>query len=304
MKTTVNAEIIENQDYGVAKLATNVNIISKVKEIEANVKQRIDDLELDKIKATEENKAKITALRIQLNKERQGYEDDVKSIKKLVNEPVKLLESEMKTKVKVLYEDSVNLLQKKIDAITELQKKENDKYALDFYESLVKDGKPRLGGEFKDIPWTYGHGSSKKSIRDTVNNHFESVKKDLFIIDNHEHSSQLEKLWLQYNYNLGDALTKLQEQLILAEQLLKSRTESLEREKLEQEERIRKLEAEQAKIEIEKAAERAAKEKEVEVIAAEEILDYYFKIELTNSQLDKFVSFLVDNEIDFTILDK
>lgn len=299
--SVIEAEIVESkpQTYDIAILNNKVDIVSRVDEIAADVERRIAELNLDKIEATEENKKKITAMRTALNAELNQYAADIKAINKIINEPLDLLKSQVKTKIEVLYKSKIEMLKEKLEAITREQAKPNEDYAATYFANKKKSVNIRIDVKYEDIPWTFGFNSSKKSIRDTCDAYFEKIQQGLVIVDNHEYKEQLEALWIKEKYDIGQALLALQTQINLANQILKQKEAKLiaEQERLEKQlEEQKRIEAAQAQIKAEAEAAVTSGPPVVEVLT-----EYSLKVEVTEKQLERLVSFLVDEDIEFEL---
>lgn len=289
--------------YDIAILTNITAISSKVDAIVVKVKDRIAELKLDELEATEDNKKVIRETRAELNKEKQKYEEDLKAIDKIINKELDELKKQVKEKIKPLYAEQDKLLAEKLEKITAKQLEENEAYSQEYYIAKLKSEPHRLGVRYEDIPWSFGFNSSKKSIRETCDAHFESVGKALIIIDNHEYKMQLEELWIKNKFNIGDALTELQTQLALADQLLKQKEAArLEQEKKAAELKVQKEQREAEAAQIKQEQQEALKVEVEELPAIEEITEYALKIEVTDSQLEILVQFMLTNEIDFELI--
>lgn len=291
--------------YDIAVINNSVDMTSKIDEIVKKVKKRIADLKLETIAATEENKKVLKDTRADLNKEVQKYEEEIKSIDKMINAGLDELKKQYKEKIKVLYSLTDKELKDKIEEITNQQIKENEDYSKEYYNSKLKSMPLRLGVRYEDVPWDFKFNSSKKSIRTTCDEHFEKIEKALMVIDTHTYKTQLEEIWIKKKYDLGEALVELQTQLAIADKIVEQK---LEAEKLKNERAVeqQRLEAERTTKQAEaKAVQKKSLEvKPVEIIpVVEEILDYAFTFEMTDSQLQKLINFLVEEDITFTLVE-
>ena len=308
MPEIIEAEVVETksvvQTYDLAILNNIAVLTSRVDEIVSSTKKKITDLKLNELKATEENKQIIRQTRADLNKEKARYNDDLKAIDAVINKELNELKKQVKEKILPLYAEQDKVLAEKLEAITAEQLKENTEYAKTYYAAKLKSMPLRIGVRYEDIPWSFNFNSSKKSIRETCDAHFTEVEKGLTIIDNHDFKNQLETLWIKHKFNIGDALTELQTQLAMADQLMKQKEAAkLAQEKREAElaEQKRLAEEKRTKEEVER---KAALEVVVEpIVAVEEITDYLLKIEVTDKQLEKLIAYMMENEIDFELVE-
>lgn len=278
-------------NYDIAVVNNAAEITSRIDEIVLKVQERINNLKLDTISATEDNKKVLRNTRAELNKEVKQYEEDLKQIDSMINAGFNELKKQYKEKIKSLYKNTDEELKEKIEEITREQLKENQNYSKEYYESKLKSMPLRIGVEYNDIPWDFNFNSSKKSIRDTINNHFEAVEKALLIIDNHEYKDQLQELWVKNKFNLGNALIELQEQIALANKLLKAKEEELKK-------REEEIEVKESEIK-EEIIEEITHEPSLKV---EELISYIFELEMTDSQLYTLINFLENEDIEFKLL--
>lgn len=310
-KIIVEAELVEDNVYDIATLNSRVDIESKVDQLLANVSREIASLNLGDIKAEVENKGNITNQRVKLNNDLKKYAEDIKEIGRKINEPLDILKEQFAKKVKPVYEETIAMLQGKIDDISSHQLQVKIDYSKEYYENKLKSVTFRKGVAYEDIPHKININSSLISMRTVIDDHFESVEKALIVIDQHEFKEELEELWIKHNYNIGDALAELQLDIIKAEKLLKDRTdrERKEREELEfklaEEKRKREEEALKAK-EVVPEPEPEPEiikdvEEEVKLDVLEEVTDYLFELKMTESELSELISFLMERNIIFDL---
>lgn len=277
-------------NYDIAVVNNTAEITSRIDEIVLRVQKRIEDLNLKTIDATEDNKKILRDTRAELNKEVKQYEEDLKQIELMVNSGFNELKKQYKEKIKSLYKLTDDELKEKIDEITQEQLKENQDYSKEYYEAKLKSMPFRIGVEYDDIPWDFTFNSSKKSIRDTANNHFEAVEEALKIIDNHKYKNELEAFWKYNKFNLGKALIELENQLAIANKYIKAQEEELKK-------REEKIEAKEIEIK-----EEIKEEIKISNLKVEELISYVFELEMTDSQLSKLVNFLENENIEFNLL--
>lgn len=277
-------------NYDIAVVNNTAEITSRIDEIVLRVQKRIEDLNLKTIDATEDNKKILRDTRAELNKEVKQYEEDLKQIELMVNSGFNELKKQYKEKIKSLYKLTDDELKEKIDEITQEQLKENQDYSKEYYEAKLKSMPLRIGVEYDDVPWDFTFNSSKKSIRDTANNHFEAVEEALKIIDNHKYKNELEAFWKYNKFNLGKALIELENQLAIANKYIKAQEEELKK-------REEKIEAKEIEIK-----EEIKEEIKISNLKVEELISYVFELEMTDSQLSKLVNFLENENIEFNLL--
>jgi hypothetical protein len=277
-------------NYDIAVVNNTAEITSRIDEIVLRVQKRIEDLNLKTIDATEDNKKILRDTRAELNKEVKQYEEDLKQIELMINSGFNELKKQYKEKIKSLYKLTDDELKEKIDEITQEQLKENQDYSKEYYEAKLKSMPLRIGVEYDDVPWDFTFNSSKKSIRDTANNHFEAVEEALKIIDNHKYKNELEAFWKYNKFNLGKALIELENQLAIANKYIKAQEEELKK-------REEKIEAKEIEIK-----EEIKEEIKISNLKVEELISYVFELEMTDSQLYRLVNFLENENIEFNLL--
>ena len=277
-------------NYDIAVVNNTAEITSRIDEIVLRVQKRIEDLNLKTIDATEDNKKILRDTRAELNKEVKQYEEDLKQIELMINSGFNELKKQYKEKIKSLYKLTDDELKEKIDEITQEQLKENQDYSKEYYEAKLKSMPLRIGVEYDDILWDFTFNSSKKSIRDTANNHFEAVEEALKIIDNHKYKNELEAFWKYNKFNLGKALIELENQLAIANKYIKAQEEELKK-------REEKIEAKEIEIK-----EEIKEEIKISNLKVEELISYVFELEITDSQLSRLINFLENENIEFNLL--
>lgn len=305
-KIIIDAELIDTT-YDVATLDGKVSIITRVDELLAKINKEIEELNLDELTTDVDNKKRITERRVQLRADLNKYEDDIKEISKVINEPLDLLKQQFNEKIKPVYLENIELVKDKLDVITELQLKEKTDYAKTYHANKLKSVDFTTAVSYEDVPWNININSSLISIRRTVDEHFKSIEQALFVIDNHEFKDRLTELWIENKYDLGKAMVELQTEITKAEKLLADRIEN-ERKQKEAAELRAKLQAETIE---------ANKQKEVEpvkevipeapvkesVVMPEEIVPYLFQFELTDTELSDLINYLSDKNIEYTLVE-
>lgn len=295
-------------NFEVAVLNNEIDITSRMDALTAEWKRKIEELDIDNIAPIEDNKKKLVALRVDLNAAINSYDEEITKLNKLVTAPITELRNQYKNKLKPELSDEIEKLKNKIAEITKLQLAENENYAKEYLANKTKASELKEAISYKDIPWKFNHDSSKKSIRDAVDAHFKAVEDALLVINNHPYSTQLKELWYKYDLDLGKAMVDLQQQLILAEQLLAQKLASEKAQKEAAEKALLQAEADKAKLEEElknKVQEEVVEvpiNTEVEVPVFESIDEYTFKAELTESQLETLINYFVDNDISFDLI--
>jgi len=287
-------------------VASTLNDAEQLKQLMLTVEKQakenilaegIDDLAIEgTADEMKENKKKVKEVRSKLNKEIGVVDEKIKLLNAEVTKGIKNLKSLYKDKVKILYDNADKVLKDKIDKITELQLKENEDYSREYWSKKLAAEPLRLGVAYEDIPWDFKYDSSQTSIRKTCNKHFESVTSALLVIDTHEYKDKLEKLWKKHGYVLGDALVELQQQLISAQELVDAKLAKQAEVRMVREPVVEEPVAVKTIIAVGPVVE--------QLPAVEEIDDYFFRIEMTDTQLEKFVEYLSNEDIDFELVEQ
>lgn len=216
-------------------------------ELEAAVKQKIAAYE--NIVYTEDNMKQAKADRAELNKLTKAIEDRRKKVKSIIMEPYTTFESEIK-EVLELIEEPVGIIDKQVKAFEDQQKEEKKKSIQKSYDEVIGDLAEVLPFEkvfdSRYLNQTYKLATAQADVKAKI----EKVRTDLETIDSLES---------KYKLNAKDVYIKTMD---LSKALAENKRLSDLEEKLEAEKR-RKAEAEKKRLEEERrkaAEERAAEE--------------------------------------------
>lgn len=279
-----NQEIINEQ---VVVLSQNAVIdYSGIDRIIKSVKSRIEQLNIDEIEATEENKSVLKELRSELNRELADYENARKEIKKKVDEPYKEFEQAYKP-LKELYDDASNTLREKVNTIEDTQREEK-RNNLELYFNELKvlankelEEKVKLNLNFlcfNHLDLSITLSASETSLKKQIKEALEIVKNDLLVISGSQNKA---RLYAKYstNLSLSKSMFELQEELKRESEIIETTT-------------------------TEPQVELAKEEVNVEENVVEEIIELFFLIEDTKTNIQKARQFLIDNDINYKIVKK
>lgn len=267
---------------------------NSIEDLSIRVKNKIDSLGLEKIPATEENKAELKKIRTSLRNELLDFENQRKSIKEFLLKDYNEFEDEYKSKIKKLYENTDSLLKAAIDKIQAEQDQVIKDYALLYFEEMKK-ANPIQEVEFKNIQVNY---ANQKQVRLSIDNYFDEIKKALDIIKTYgENQGRLYASWIRNGYRLVDAITILNNDLAVEARVKKETEERQAREEaLQKAFRVEVPEAEVEGVEIE-----VEEHFEDDILEVEEIGEYKLSVKCTYSQLADLMEFLMNNNYDYDL---
>lgn len=217
-------------------------------ELEAAVKQKIAAYE--NVVYTEDNMKQAKADRAELNKLTKAIEDRRKKVKSIIMEPYTTFENEIK-EVLELIEEPVEIIDKQVKAFEDQQKEEKKKSVQKSYDEVIGDLAEVLPFEkvfdSRYLNQTYKLATAQADVKAKV----EKVRTDLETIDSLES---------KYKLNAKDVYIKTMD---LSKALAENKRLSDLEEKLEAEKR-RKAEAEAEKKRLEEERRKAAEERAAE----------------------------------------
>lgn len=259
-------------------------IDNNIESIVNEIKTEIANLNIASMKVSEENKQNLKNVRASLNKKLALFESERKKVKDIILEPYNNFEEIYKIKLKTVIEDAVNEVDQKVKSIETEQKLELEKYALDYWNKKIKAIPIEYGNSFNNLNLNITLTLNKKKIREAIDFHFDKMNSAAIIINNHPHSARLRVLFENdAKYDIGVALTKLEEKLSLERQYQTTVINELPKEMivtkvpLQEEEKIQKQ--------------------------FEEAFDFILKITVTESELSSLVNFMKSNRIIFEVND-
>ena len=220
-------------------------------ELEAAVRNKIAAYQ--NVVYTEDNMKQAKADRAELNKLTKAIEERRKMVKKIINEPYDVFESELK-EILALIQEPVGIIDRQVKAFEEQQKEEKKKCIRSAYDEVIGDFGQVLPFEKvfdnRYLNQTYKLATAQSDIRAKV----EKVRTDMETIDSLES---------KYKLNAKDVYIKT---LDLSRALAENKRLSDLEEKLEAEKRRRaEEEAERKRLAEEKAKAEEERRKALEV---------------------------------------
>ena len=116
-------------------------ITHQLQEAGRSIQKRIDDLELDKQVATEDNVKSMKSLRAELNNEAKDYETQRGLIKKAVNEPYLEFEQVYKIEITDRYKSATEILKNQIDFVEDKIKRAKKEAVVIYFTELCQSEK-------------------------------------------------------------------------------------------------------------------------------------------------------------------
>lgn len=165
-------------------------IVHKLEAAGASVQKRIDDLELEKQIATEDNVKGMKALRADLNKEQADFELQRGIIKKAVNNPYDEFEAIYKTQIKDRYSSAILLLKNKIDSVED-KIKENKKEALILYFNELCQSEKIDFVKFENIAIEVNLSTTEKKYKEQINAYIMKVLDDIALIKSTDFEAEI-----------------------------------------------------------------------------------------------------------------
>jgi len=165
-------------------------ISHKLQAAGKSVQKRIDDLELDKQVATEDNVKSMKALRAELNKEVKDFEEQRGYIKQAINNPYLEFETIYKTEITDRYKVATETLKNQIDSVEnkiKLAKKENvETY---FNELCIAEKIDFI--TFCKLGIEVNLSTTEKKYKEAVNDYITKVVDDLKLIKSTDFESEI-----------------------------------------------------------------------------------------------------------------
>jgi hypothetical protein len=272
------------------KLETNVVTVNNVAILSDNIenlslelKREIDDLQIDKMEVSEDNKQTLKQVRASLNKKLTSFENDRKKIKEIVLQPVVQFEEIYKTKLKSLFESTIKQLDDKIYSIEKGQIQEFEDYAREYFDRKLQSNPISVANTYEDVKLKINLTSNNKKIREEIDRHFEKILSALTIIESHQYSSRLRVLWeKETQYDIGIALVKLTTQIS-------------EEQKYIQQNEVQEKQKENIQVE------QQIQSTHIFNHIPQELFDFTLRISLTEDQLSLLTEFMESHYIEYEV---
>lgn len=195
---------MENQENKII-LKQSPIITHQLQLVGKSVKKRIDDLELDKQIATEENVKSMKVLRAELNKEFKGYDEQRGIIKNAVTNPYLEFENVFKEEITERYKLADTQLKNSIDLVEyKIKKQKQDNVKEYFNELCLSESIDFL--KFEDLKLDINLSTSEKKYKEQTNTFVMKVVDDLALIKATDYEAEILTQYKQ-TLNVSNAIT-------------------------------------------------------------------------------------------------
>jgi len=154
------------------------------------VDERLSDLNIENLIATDETIKAMKTLRADLNKELKDFEDQRKTIKTIVAKPYMELEEVYKEQVSEKYNNALSILKEKIDE-HEIKIKLEKQQVVENYFNEVRDFTGHSFLKFADLNLNINLSTSIKKYREEVDEFVKRVDDDIKLISTQEHEAEI-----------------------------------------------------------------------------------------------------------------
>lgn len=175
---------------------TNIQLKQKpvithdLKVIGTEVKKRIKELNIDSLVANEETLKSLKDIRIELNKEFRGFEDQRKMVKSLVTDPYKEFEVEYKSEITDNYVPNIEKIKDKIAEVEGKIKDEKSRNVKRYFDEICIAMKIDFL-EFSQLDFIINLSISENSYKKKVLSFVERVSNDIELIEALEHPKEM-----------------------------------------------------------------------------------------------------------------
>jgi hypothetical protein len=184
------------------QLVQKPEIRHSLQVVGARVTERLAELGVDTLVATEDTVKTLKELRAELNKELDSYEAQRKWVKEGVLNPYNEFEAIYKAEISEKYKAAIDTLKDKIAIVeTKIKTEKRDRVKLYFDELCAAEGIDFIPFE-KAIP-EINISTSEKKYRDQLNEIVIKVKDELALIATEEHQAEI---LVEYKKTLNSAL--------------------------------------------------------------------------------------------------
>lgn len=262
---------------------------SSIPRLIKSVEARINELDLENLEATEENKGEIKKLRTKLKNEFNEYERARKEIKNLINNPYDDFLKEY-APLENLLKNADNLLKDKVDEVENLQKEQKKNNVIIYFNDL----KVLLNDTIKDIGFNLDFLSFNKldlninmtitetALQKQIKSTLERVCDELRVIAGNNQKARLYTKYIAH-LDLTRATLELQNELRQEELIINNTSPNVKENDV--------------KVDVE------LKENKVdESPIVEEIVELFFRIEDTKRNIEKVRQFMLENNINYKIV--
>lgn len=203
MTTKTETKTTEIQLVQVPKIA------HRLQELGAKVTERLTELNLEALVATEDTVKVLKELRAELNKELDNYESQRKWVKEGVMNPYNEFEAIYKTEISEKYKAAIDTLKTKIEIVeTKVKAEKRNRVKIYFDELCVSEGVDFA--PFEKMNLDINLSTSEKKYKEQCNDFIIRVKDDMKLISTEEHQAEIMAVYRK-SLNAAQAITQVRE---------------------------------------------------------------------------------------------
>lgn len=165
-------------------------IAHQLQEAGQQVTARIEELNIDKLVATEETLKSLKDTRAQLNKELKEFEEQRKFVKNGINKPYLEFENIYKEEISNKYADAVDKLKKKIESVEIKLKEEKREQVKEYFNELcAAEGVDFV--KFEQVGLNINLSTSLKALKEQAEEFINRIKDDISLIETMEYQAEI-----------------------------------------------------------------------------------------------------------------
>lgn len=154
------------------------------------VDERLEELNIENLVATDDTIRALKTLRTELNKELRDFEEQRKTIKNIVAKPYMDLEEVYKEEVSEKYNNALTILKDKIDE-HEMRVKLEKQKVIESYFNEVRDYTGHSFLKYDDLDIKINLSTSIKKYREEVDEFVKRVDDDIKLISTQDHEAEI-----------------------------------------------------------------------------------------------------------------
>lgn len=154
------------------------------------VDERLSDLNLENLAATDQTIKALKTLRAELNKEFKEFEEQRKTIKEIVAKPYKDLEDVYDIQVSGKYKSAIGILKDKIDEY-EIKVKQDKQEVVENYFNEVRDFSGLDFLKFSDLRININLSTSIQRYREDIDEFVSRIGDDINLIKTQEYKAEI-----------------------------------------------------------------------------------------------------------------
>lgn len=177
-------------------------------EIGRNVTSRLNELNVDKLVATNETIKSLKQLRAELNNEFKEFESQRKSLKEAVAAPYLEFETTYKEEITEKFKSAVDVLKNKISDFENKVKTEKKEVIENYFKELCLDTKIDFL-KFSDTGIDINLSTSEKKYKEACSDFVSRVADDVMLIEGTEYPAEIMVQYKTNGYNASKAITEV-----------------------------------------------------------------------------------------------